>query len=283
MNHIDNSYPSYRSRLNDNYQTALLYRGEFIARRISNVLEDGSRIWALWEDGTFMECCRLCKTKDNLDITEVCRFPNFLLTDKAVSQTFQDKANMSWLNLCHFRSKDGSVHYDQFYDEYPTGDNVKSDIKSIGTLRTQLSALIGKYMPFTPGDTVYIDGSLGIYNILQDLLSKAGLAVFCPDGMEEDDDIALSPHMGSANIGDINLFTVQLESIAQLRFPENKDVMVYVETRDRKTGGVKEEIQIRHSHYDLLGNRWLTIQKCDGSTNCSHYTKSNITFTEVAE
>ena len=281
--HIENSYSCYRSKLNDIYQTSLLYRGEFIARRICNVLEDGSRIWALWEDGTFMECCRLCRAKDNLDITEVCRFPNFLLTDEAVSPIFQDKASVSWLNLCHFRSKDGNVHYDKFYDRYPTGDNVKSDIKSIGTLRTRLSALIGKYMPFTSGDTVYIDGSLGIYNILQDLLSKAGLAIFGLYGMEEDDDIALQSQMGSANIGYIDLFTVQLESITQLRSPENKDVIVYVEARDRKAEGVKEEIQMRHSHYDLLGNRWLTIQKSDGSTQCSHYTKSNITFTEVAE
>jgi len=283
VTHIENSYSSYIGKLNDNFQPSLLYRGEFIARRISDVLEDGSRIWTIWEDGTYLECCRLCKTKDSLDITEVCRFPNFLVTDKAVFQVLKEKANVAWLNLCHFRSKDGGVHYDRFYDDYPTGNDVQSEFKTIASLRLYLANLLKKYMPFTSGDTLYIDGKLGAHNILQDLLYKAGLELVSPIDSGSNEDVVLPAQMCSTNIGHINLYTVQLESTVLSIFPENKDVMVYVESKDGMAEEVKEEIQVRHSNYDLLGNRWLTVQECDGSTQNCHYTKGNMPYTSVTE
>lgn len=274
---IVDSYKEYNTLLSNKFNGHLLYKGDFILRCVRSCIKEGSHLWILWDSGKTLECCYAERHGETYAITKIVDFSDFDAEKFNMYNTIDDNRCLTWLNMCHYKDLEGIIHYDSFYDSFPLGDDVVKNKITIGQLRETINTLLVSRLPFTMGDTVMLCGRLSEYNILNDMLQRAGFHVIAniidsqeiPDANEE--------QLCCENFG-LNLYAVTPQGTVVVRMPRSREIVVSETNENVILKRAHLNLKLLRTESDSLGNIWLLSTDLRGKTESIRHTYSSINY-----
>lgn len=267
---IIESFVDYLDSLTDEFQPHIIYRGEFLAKRLYPSIKEETDNWIVWENKDSIEICKVNKQDNYIFISEIFCFPNPFFQNEITKNVFYNDNDIAWLNLCHFKDTNGLVHYDSYFDTFPAIDNSEDCLLSVGQLRNTLAEIVKTYLPFNRGDQVFLYNRIGRFNILLDILAKNGVtplnALLFSENIKQVDHILTS--------APLNLYMIEKNVNVVVSMPENKDILIRVYVDNLHSN--QNNFQIQHTNCDMMGNRWLSIIFPDGVRQSTWCIKSTI-------